>query len=188
MIRSAEADATRGTSTDALVEAIDLAPTFLEFMGGQAKPHILEGRSLCHCCMGLDTDWRSFAVSEYDYSTRDARQDVGVDQSDARLTMIFDGRWKYTYVEKMHPMLFDLQNDPDELRDLGTDPDFADEVARLQALHFEWTRRHHNRITRTAEAVNKMAANKEPPGILIGFRDKEELEKEGRALPSHTIG
>ena len=185
---SSEADATRGTSTDALIEAIDLAPTFLEFMGGKAKPHILEGRSLTPLLHGENPEWRSFAVSEYDYSTRDARQDVGVDQADARLTMIFDGRWKYTYVEKMRPMLFDLENDPDELRDLGADPDYADEVERLQGLHFEWTRRHHNRITRTAEAVNKMAANKEPPGILIGFRDKEELEKEGRSLPAHVTG
>ena len=41
-----EADATRGTVSDELVEGIDLAPTFLEFFGGKPKPHILEGRSL----------------------------------------------------------------------------------------------------------------------------------------------
>ena len=40
---SREADATRGTVCDALVEAIDLAPTFLEYFGGKVPDHILEG-------------------------------------------------------------------------------------------------------------------------------------------------
>jgi hypothetical protein len=86
----------------------------------------------------------------------------------------------------MAPLLFDLQNDPDELHDLGADPKYADELERLKGLHFEWARRHHNRITLTAETIEKMAAHKEPPGILIGFRDKDELRSEGRALPDHT--
>ena len=43
---SPEADATRGSVSNALVEAIDLAPTFLEYFGGKAPAHILEGRSL----------------------------------------------------------------------------------------------------------------------------------------------
>lgn len=184
----AEADATRGTDTDALVEAIDLTPTFIDIMGGPSKPHVIEGRSLSPLLHGQDVQWRDFAVSEYDYSTRDARMDVGVDQNDARLTMIFDGRWKYVYVEKMAPLLFDLETDPDELRNLGEDPDYADHVERLSAMHFEWSRRHHNRITKSAEDVEKMTLSKEPPGILIGFRDKEEVEKEGRSIPGHTIG
>ncbi len=43
---SAAADATRGTVCDALVEAIDLAPTFIDYFGGKPPDHILEGRSL----------------------------------------------------------------------------------------------------------------------------------------------
>ena len=37
---------TRGTVCDALVEAIDLAPTFIDYFGGTPPDHILEGRSL----------------------------------------------------------------------------------------------------------------------------------------------
>src|SRR5690606_19778893 len=40
------ADATRGSTDARLVEAIDLAPTFVEFAGGAPASHILEGRSL----------------------------------------------------------------------------------------------------------------------------------------------
>ncbi len=181
-----EADATRGTVSDALTEAIDLTPTFIEFFGGAPKPHVIEGRSLQPILHGQSGPWRDYCVSEYDYATRDSRRAVGVDQSDARLVMIFDGRWKYIHVETMRPMLFDLQTDPDEVRDLGNDPAFADQVARLRELHFDWTRQHHNRITRSPEVVEAMTDAREPPGILIGYRDREELEADGLRLPDHA--
>lgn len=181
-----QADATRGTSTDRLVEGIDLTPTFIDFFGGKSKPHILEGLSLRPLLHGENPDWRDFCVSEYDYSTRDARRAVGVDQNDARLAMIFDGRWKYIHVEKMRPLLFDLESDPNELNDLGDDPAHADQVERLAGLHFEWTRQHHNRITMSSETVEAMADAKEPPGILIAYRNGEELEADGKSLPSHV--
>ena len=83
-------------------------------------------------------------------------------------------------------MLFDLESDPNELVDLGGDPAFAEQVDRLRGLHFEWSRRHHNRITRTAEAVEAMTDAREPPGILIGYRDRAELESDGLRLPPHA--
>lgn len=183
-----EADATRGSATDALVEAIDLAPTFLEFFGGRAKPHVIEGRSLSALLRGESPDWRRFVVSEYDYSTRDARREVGVDQADARLAMIFDGRWKYVHVENMRPLLFDLETDPNELCDLATDPAHADQLDRLSTAHFEWSRQHHTRITRSAEEIERMTDNKEPPGIFIAYRDRQELEDDGRTMPGHALG
>lgn len=181
-----EANATRGSTSDLLIEGIDLVPTFLDFFGGQPKPHILEGRSLQPLLHEQSVKWRDYCVSEYDYSTRDSRRVVGVDQKDARLTMIFDGRWKYVHVETMRPMLFDLETDPDEVVDLGADPAYAAQIDRLRELHFDWTRQHHSRITRTAEKVEFMADKKEPPGILIGYFDKEELAPTGRPLPPHV--
>jgi len=68
-----EANATRGTVCDELVEGIDLAPTFHELMGGEAKPHIMEGRSLVPLLEGRSVAWRKYAISEYDYSTRQSR-------------------------------------------------------------------------------------------------------------------
>ena len=180
-----EADATRGTSTDALIEGIDLAPTFLEFFGGAPKPHILEGRSLQTLLHNGQTEWRDHCISEYDYATRDVRRMVNVDQSDARLVMVFDGRWKYIHVEGMRPMLFDLETDPDELHDLGDNDRYRDQIQRLQAVHFEWTRKHHTRITRPAEIIEKMADEREPEGIMIAYWDPEELETDGLMMPPH---
>lgn len=179
------ANVTRGTSCDALIEGIDLAPTFQDFFGGPAKPHIYEGRSLEPLLHGKDVEWRDHCISEYDYATRDARRMVGVDQSDARLVMVFDGRWKYVHVETMAPMLFDLKNDPDELYDLGANPAHAEQIERLRGLHFDWTRQHHNRITKSAEIVEAMTDDREPEGIYIAHIDQAALEKEGLKMPPH---
>ncbi len=180
-----KADATRGTTVDKLVEGIDLTPTFIEFMGGESKPHVIEGRSLQPLLHGEPVDWRDHCISEYDYSTRDARRGVGVDQADARLVMVFDGRWKYVHVETMRPMLFDLEADPDELHDRGDDPAYQEEIARLSALHFDWARQHHTRITRDAATIEKMTDSREPPGIIIAYWDPEELEADGLSMPQH---
>ncbi|MEM6311144.1 MAG: alkaline phosphatase family protein [Pseudomonadota bacterium] len=182
----AAADKTRGTASDHLVEGIDLAPTFIDVFEGIQKPHVLEGRSLQPILHGEVGDWRDHCVSEYDYATRDARRAVGVEQTDARLVMVFDGRWKYIHVETMRPILFDLETDPHELHDLGADPEYAEQVERLRDLHFAWSRQHHNRTTLSAETIEAMTDEREPPGILIAYWDEEDLMRDGLELPAHV--
>ena len=182
-----EADATRGTVCDALTESIDLAPTFQSFFGGAALPHIYEGRDLTPLLHGKSTTWREFAISEYDYATRPARQTIGNAQDKAQLWMIRDARWKLTYAEAMRPMLFDMENDPDELHDLGasTAAEPAAARERLTNALFDWTRQHHSRITLTPERIEAMTGG-EPPGILIGFWDEDDLAAHG--MPFHKAG
>lgn len=50
---------------------------------------------------------------------------------DCWLRMVFDGRYKYIHTERFRPMLYDLQEDPQELTDLGTNPAYTDECAEL---------------------------------------------------------
>ena len=183
-----EADATRGTSCDLLVEAIDLAPTFVELMGGDAKPHIMEGRSLVPILNGEPVEWRQYAISEYDYATRQTRLELNVNEADARPLMCFDGRWKYIHAEGFRPLLFDLETDPEELVDLGSAPEHEDVRARLHEALFAWARRHHSRITRSPEQVDRMAAAGEPPGILIGFWDEDEIRAAGRTSTHPPVG
>jgi arylsulfatase A-like enzyme len=171
-----DADGTRGTVSQALVEAIDLAPTFVETFGGTALPHILEGRDLTPLLHGTPVQWRDYAISEYDYATRPARQSIGNGERDARLIMICDTRWKYIHAEGFRPMLFDLENDPQELEDLGTSSAHGEVRARMYDAIFEWSRQHHSRITLAPERIEAMTGN-EPPGILIGFWDEAEFEE-----------
>jgi arylsulfatase A-like enzyme len=170
-----EADAARGSRCERLVEGIDLAPTFLEFFGGEPQPHIIEGRSLTPLLRGTDAPWRKYAISEYDYATRDARIELGVDQADARLIMVRDRRWKYIHADGFRPILFDLDADPDELVDLGAVPALEPVRQRLRDAIFRWATRHHNRTTLAPRQIANMTGS-EPPGILIGFWDEDEVE------------
>ena len=173
---SEAADATRGTVCEALVEAIDLLPTFVEMAGGQAPPHILEGRSLVPLLPGeVPPDWRDATFSEYDYSFVMARKILGKDIPDCRLQMVFDGRWKMINAQGFRPMLFDLQTDPQEVNDLGADAAYADQIDRLTAWLLSWATSHHNRVTRSDAEVAKNAGSEPNVGVLIGFWDEEDI-------------
>ncbi|MGH1479843.1 MAG: alkaline phosphatase family protein [Geminicoccales bacterium] len=167
-----EADATRGTVTDALVEAIDLVPTFLEATGAPSANHRLEGRSLQPLLHGQDvTEWRAAVFSEIDYAFYDARKTLGVDVADARGYMLRTERWKYVHFRDFPPQLFDLENDPDEFNDLGRDPAFE---AIRQSLHSRLLDRltaRKNRVTMTDETVQNMRGDENSVGIIIGKWD-----------------
>ena len=110
---SEAADRTRGTVCDALVEAIDLAPTFIEYFGGKPPDHILEGRSLMPLLRGeMPADWRKVVFSEYDYCMQDVRLKLNQPIEQCRLFMVFDGRWKYIHASGFRPMLYDLLEGP----------------------------------------------------------------------------
>ena len=72
---------------------------------------------------------------------------------DARLFMIADKRWKLIHAIGFRPMLFDLVNDPHELRDLGTDPAYARERQRLEAALAQWGLRLSQRQTRSEQQI-----------------------------------
>ncbi|MEQ9811971.1 MAG: alkaline phosphatase family protein [Azospirillaceae bacterium] len=173
------ADSTRGTVSDALVEAIDLVPTFVEAFGGEAQPHRLEGRSLMPLLRGeTPADWRDQVISEYDYSWREARAALGQSVTDARLFMVATARWKYVFVENMPPLLFDLANDPDELTDLGRDPGHAGVREEMAERLFRWARRHSQRTTISPAEIEAVFGQEADAGILIGYWDEEERAAE----------
>ncbi|PHR25355.1 MAG: phosphonate monoester hydrolase [Hoeflea sp.] len=173
-----EANATRGTTSEELVEMIDLAPTFMAAMGCAPKPHIIEGRDLTPLLHGTEGFFRRYAISEHDYSSFEMATALDVPQEDARTVMIFDGRWKYIRCEGFRPVLFDLETDPQELTDLGGSeaPEHKQVRDEMQKSLLAWSMQHHTRITATAEVLarqRKAADN----GILIGFWDESEYEE-----------
>jgi arylsulfatase A-like enzyme len=175
---SLAADATRGTVSDALVEAIDLAPTFIEFFGGTPASHILEGRSLMPLLHGNQpADWRKVIFSEYDYAMQEVRLKLNQPIEQCRLFMAFDGRWKYIHASGFRPMLYDLQSDPLEFADRGEDPSCADVIARLQTALFDWALHPKMHITISNEKIAAYAGGQMQVrgGILIGIWDEAEL-------------
>lgn len=182
---SANANATRGKTIDALVEMIDLAPTFLEMAGGAAKPHVLEGRSLTPLLEGSQTWGRRYVFSEYDFAADAVRVKLGTSVQDSRLTMVFDGRYKLVDCRHLPPIMYDLRTDPDELIDLGNSPDHADVRFRLLDAIRQWYHDGRNRITLPDEAFTEddalMAEGGDPvlrSGVIIGYWDEDELRAE----------
>ena len=173
-----EADATRGTTCDALVEAIDLAPTFLEVAGGEPRPHILEGRSLMPWVRGESPEWREFVVSEYDYSINPAVSKLAGSPSTARLFMIADKRWKLMHAEGMRPQLFDLETDPQEFVDFWDDPDHRAVIAIMYERLCRWALRLSQRTTRSDADIVAMRGRSPRQGVTLGVYDETEIPKD----------
>ena len=178
---SPQADATRGSVCDALVESIDLLPTFVDVAGGDAmeQSHRLEGRSLLPWLYGeAPARWRTFAFSEYDYSMLPASAKLKVTPNDARLFMVRDERWKYVHAVGFRPMLYDLKNDPNEFSDLGADEAYAGDRDRLAAALAEWGLRQSQRTTRSEKQITTARGKSLRKGILIGVWDESDLPDE----------
>jgi arylsulfatase A-like enzyme len=175
---SPDADPTRGSVCDELVESIDLAPTFVDWMGGNSasQSHRLEGRSLLPLIRGGPLPaWRDHVFSEYDYSTSQTAVRLGVKPRDARLFMVADKRWKYVHAIGFRPMLFDLESDPNELVDLGADSGHEDVRQRLAAVLAEWGLRMSHRTTLSEAEVESRRGKSQRRGILVGVWEEGEL-------------
>ena len=175
---SEQADATRGTTCDALVEAIDLAATFIDAQGGEVPDHIVEGRSLMPLLRGETPDWRDFAISEFDYGATGAAVKLGLAPRDARLFMVACKRWKMMHAEGgFRPMLFDLEADPDELNDLGDSAEHKDILDMMYERLSKWARRMSQRTTLSEAQIIAGRGKSQSRGILLGLYDGTEVDE-----------
>ncbi|MCR9139313.1 MAG: alkaline phosphatase family protein [Alphaproteobacteria bacterium] len=164
-----EADGTRGSACNALVEAIDLVPTFLEATGAPSADHRLEGRSLQRFLHGIAVDdWRDAVFSEIDYGFYAAREMLNVGVSDARGYMLRTDRWKYIHFKGFPAQLFDLKNDPLEFNDLGRDTAHEQVRVDMHARLLDRLVERKNRVTMTDTDVQAMRGKEDASGILIG--------------------
>ncbi len=176
-----EADITRGTVSNKLVEQIDLAATFVEMAGGTPPDHILEGRSLVPLLHGKDMAWRKYAISEYDYSTSPMADRLGLEPRDCRLFMVVTDRWKLIHAEGgaedgFRPMLFDLKTDPQELVDLGDSAEHAEVITQMYDHLNSWARRMSQRTTVSdGQILARRQGGSEEVGVLIGVFGDEGL-------------
>ena len=167
---SEEADATRGTASDELVQLIDLVPTFVDAAGGDsaALDHVLEGKSLLPLLRGHEQT-RDYVFCEYDYSMTPLSKRLDLDTAQARLFMVRDARHKLVvFGGGIRPMLFDLQEDPHEMVDLGEDPAHGETLARLTEVVNTWARRPAQRTTITNEDLRRYRSQRSTKGIILG--------------------
>ncbi|MCF7854983.1 MAG: sulfatase-like hydrolase/transferase [Candidatus Pacebacteria bacterium] len=122
----------QGSVSDAVCNLMDIGPTFADLTDTRF-PHPVAGRSLCRILAdGHDDEWPNETTSEL------------VDHRGGFLAsrMVRSGPWKlWVYGDDAHlpPSLFNLENDPGELNDLGQDSDHEDTRHRLLTrLYQDW--------------------------------------------------
>lgn len=178
-----EADKTRGSTCDAPVEAIDVTATFIDVAGADIPRHIVEGRSLLPYLEDrTPAAPREYAISEYDYSKHGVAEHLGIAPKDARLFMVADLQWKLIHAEGgMRPMLFDLENDPDELFDLGADPAYEAQRAEMYEKLYEWSLRQSQRVTISDAEIVAQRRAFNGTGVILGAWDEEDVD------PAQTV-
>ncbi|MBY6089591.1 sulfatase-like hydrolase/transferase [Maritimibacter alkaliphilus] len=142
-----------GTRVEAITESVDLAPTVLDWIGRDAPP-AMDGRSLLpFITAAMPADWRDAALMEADFGspTKVTRfmENMGLSLDRAGVSILREARWKYVHFGGgVPPMLFDLEADPQETRDLAADPAHAAEVSRMaRKLIDRMTERRDRRLT-----------------------------------------
>lgn len=117
----------RGRRTDALCQLHDLYPTLCDLVGIET-PDTCEARSFHAALTGQTERHRDTVVSAYMAVQR----------------MVRDDRYKlieYTVHGERRSQLFDLREDPLELRDLSDDPALTDRLPALRAELTNWQKR-----------------------------------------------
>jgi arylsulfatase A-like enzyme len=133
--------------SEQVVSLLDFAPTVLDYAG--VDPEVLNMRKPPHSENGPKSEWpglpgrslRSLidtgdplderpAICEYDEDWKSARM--------VRRRTIVTGRWKLSIFPKLGDgLLIDLQEDPDETRNLWDNPSYAEVQADLTARLLE---------------------------------------------------
>lgn len=166
---SDQANSTRGKQCEKLVEAIDLIPTFIDALGGDQKPHQLEGRSLSPLLHGQkNVQWRNAVYSEVDYAWRGARLSLGLAPDKTRGYMIRTNKWKYISFDGFAPQLFNLMDDPSELVDLGRAESHQGTCGDFEEKINQWIRLRKTRYPISDEDIEKRTDNAGERGIHFG--------------------
>ncbi|MBK8064123.1 MAG: sulfatase [Betaproteobacteria bacterium] len=109
-----------GAKFEQMILAIDIAPTLIELAGGKPGDTV-QGRSLLPIMKGKAKKWRQSFLCEY-WSEGAWPWIVGMGYKAVRTE-----RWKYIHWTHHQGMaeLYDLQNDPYEMKNLAQDPAYA---------------------------------------------------------------
>jgi len=118
-----------GKVNPTICNLMDLGPTLIEMAGGEGL-QVSDGHSL----------WRELRGEADPERPDETFSEHGPARGEPPSRMIRRGKWKlFKYHDDTPPVLFDLDEDPGELRDLGEDPAFAEiREELLKRLYEDW--------------------------------------------------
>jgi len=127
---------------------VDVLPTLLEAAGAR-RDGPGDGRALSAFLRGeRPRDWRQEAHWEFDFrevADGKPQRALGVELDDCSLAVIRGERWKYVHFAGLPPLLFDLQEDPDELANRAGDPGCLAVRLEMAEKLLAWRSRHQDR-------------------------------------------
>lgn len=137
-----------GRRVTAFTEAVDVVPTLLSAAGARREGPA-DGVSLEAFLRGeAPAAWRREAHWEYDFrevAGGAPQASLGVDLDDCSLAVLRGERWKYVHFAGLPPLLFDLQEDPDELVNRADDPGCVRVRVDMAERLLAWRSRHLDR-------------------------------------------
>ncbi|MFP5379519.1 MAG: sulfatase/phosphatase domain-containing protein, partial [Vicinamibacteria bacterium] len=118
-----------GTTVDAIIANIDVAPTVLEAAGLERPAH-MDGQSFLPVVRGEQVPWRDALLYEYYW-------EYSYPQTPTQFALR-GNRYKYVFTHGVWDvdMLFDLQQDPDETRNLIEEPQHRELAQKLRGQLF----------------------------------------------------
>jgi arylsulfatase A-like enzyme len=144
--------AVRGTRVDDVTEHVDVMPTILDWLG-ITVPDQCDGRSLAPFVAGTEVEgWRTEAHWQWDFGdpvTHVPEDAYGLATEQCNLDVLRGPRWKYVHCAALPPLLFDLQEDPEQLVNRADDPACASVVAEQAQRLLSWRMRHADRTLST---------------------------------------
>jgi len=144
----------RGLRVDRFTQAIDVAPTIIDRIGGKV-PRAMDGRSLGPFLHGdAPPDWRGEVFFEHDFRevvTQGPEMALGISSDECCYAVVRDDRWKYVHFAALPPLLFDMRADPHERRNLADEPDLQGVVLHYARKLLTWRLTANDRtLTNTA--------------------------------------
>lgn len=134
VIRDPDQPKQHGTKVTQLTESIDIAPTILDWLGLRI-PSAMHGASLRPFLNGVTPKkWREFVHMELDFVKMGSKvlANKGIRSNQANLAILHDGKFKLVHFNAVFPpLLFDLENDPQEQINLADDPRHEVTLMRL---------------------------------------------------------
>lgn len=130
IIRDPRPGAQRGKTIKAFTEAVDVMPTILDWLGTE-PPRACDGHSLLPFLKGPDLNvappgnWRQEIHWEFDFRSfaeERGTSTLGLTPEESAMVGQRGERYKLVHFAKLPPLLFDLQEDPDEFTNLADDP------------------------------------------------------------------
>ncbi len=146
IVRDPRRSAASGTRVEHFTEAVDIMPTILDLLGEAPAPH-LDGSSLTPFLDGhTPVEWRDAVHWEFDFRSverGDAEARFGITSRQCNLSVLRSERFKYVHFGGgLPPLLFDLAEDPGELRNLAEDPQFLSTRLELAENLLAWRAEH----------------------------------------------